>query len=71
MGKELYGLADPEYYKKWLCKEVTVKKVGKLDQWAVYIEEEETVHFIMEEIDHIVEDTEISESEESICVLLG
>ena len=37
----------------------------------VSIEEESGVEFYMEEIECIVEDTEISESEESIDILLG
>lgn len=71
MGHELYGADDPASYKKWCGKEATVLKVDKPDHWMVYIEEDDGVCFFMEEIECIIEDAEISESEEPISVLLG
>lgn len=71
MGHELYGADDPAPYKKWCGKEVTVSKVDKPDHWMVYIEEDDGVCFFMEEIECVIEDAEISESEEPINVLLG
>lgn len=70
MGLELYGVDDPEPYKKWCGKEATVLKVDKPDHWMVYIEED-NVEFFMEEIECVIEDAEISESDEHINVLLG
>lgn len=71
MGEELYGADDPEDYKQWLGQEVTVRQVRKYDQWIVGIEEDKDVEFYMEEIECIVEDTELSESDESLSILLG
>ena len=71
MGSELYGADDPADYKKWCGKEATVSKVGKPDQWMVYIEEDDGACFFMEEIECIVDNVEIPESEESLSVLLG
>lgn len=71
MGSELYGADDPETYQKWCCQEVTVKRVSRPEHWMIDIEEGDAC-FFMEEIECIVDDdTEISESEESINVLLG
>lgn len=69
-GSELYGADDPEDYKQWCGKEVTVKTVSKPDHWMVEIEEDDAC-FFMEEIECIIDDVEISESEESISVLLA
>ena len=69
-GSELYGADDPEEYKKWCGKEVTVKRVSNPDQWMVDIEEDNAC-FFMEEIECIVDNVEIPESEESLSVLLG
>lgn len=71
MGEELYGADDPEEYEKWLGQEVTVRYVKQYSEWIVGIEEDKDVEFYMEEIECIVEDTEITESEESIDMLLG
>ena len=70
MGEELYGSDDPELMKAWCGKEATVKYVKEYDHWMVGIEEDD-VEFFMEEIECIIEDVEISESEEPINVLLG
>lgn len=67
MGAELYG----SEYTKWLGQEVTVRHVTRYGEWAVGIEEDKDVEFYMEEIECIVDDTEIAESEESIDILLG
>lgn len=70
-GEELYGADDPEEYRKWCGKEATVKKIDEPEPWMVYIEEDDSVCFFMEEIECIVNDVEIAESSESISVLLG
>lgn len=69
-GNELYGAYDPEAYKKWCGQEVTVKRVSKPDHWMVDIEEGDAC-FFMEEIECIVDDVEISESDTPIDALLG
>lgn len=71
MGSELYGGDDPEELQEWCGQEVTVARVHKHSEWMVYIEEDEDACFYMEEIECIVEDTEIAESEESIDIILG
>lgn len=73
MGYELYDADDPEEYKKWLGKEVTVRYVKQMGEWFVGIEEEKGLDFYMEEIECIVDgnDVEIAESEEPIGILLG
>ena len=72
MGNELYGVDDPDEYKEWLCQEVTVRHVAQYGQkWMVGIEEDKDVEFYMEEIECIVEETEIPESDESLSALLG
>lgn len=71
MGEELYGADDPEDYAKWLGQEVTVRHVKKYEQWIIGIEEDKDVEFYMEEIECIVEESEITESDESLSALLG
>lgn len=71
MGLELYGGDDPEELREWCGQEVTVANVKRYTQWMVRIEEGKNAYFFMEEIDCIVEDDEIAESEESIDVILG
>ena len=71
MGEELYGSDDPENCKKWLGREATVKYVREYDHWMVGIEEDGSVEFYMEEIECVIEDVEIPESDEPIDVLLG
>lgn len=71
MGAELYGSDDPDEYAKWLGQEVTVRYVKQYSEWIVGIKEDKGVEFYMEEIECIVDDTEIAESEESIDILLG
>ena len=71
MGEELYGADDLEDYEKWLGQEVTVRYVKQYSEWIVGIEEDKDVEFYMEEIECIVDDTEITESDESIDFLLG
>lgn len=71
MGSELYGADDPEEYEKWLGQEVTVRYVKQYGEWIVGIEEDKDVEFYMEEIECVVDDAEIAESEESIDILLG
>lgn len=71
MGEELYGADDPASLAQYCGQEVTVKAVTHYEHYMVSIEEDSGVEFYMEEIECIVEDTEISESEESIDTLLG
>ena len=71
MGEELYGADDPEDYAKWLGQEVTVRHVKEYEQWIIGIEEDKDVEFYMEEIECIVEESEITESDESLSALLG
>lgn len=71
MGSELYGGSDPEELQEWCGQEVTVSRVHKHSEWMVYIEEDEDACFYMEEIECIVDNSEIPESEESLSVLLG
>lgn len=71
MGAELYGADDPEDYGRWLGKEATVKYVREYEHWLVGIEEDPCIELYMEEIECIIEDAEISESDESIDILLG
>lgn len=71
MGSELYGGDDPEELQEWCGQEVTVSRVNKHSEWMVYIEEDEDACFYMEEIESIVEDAELPESDESLSILLG
>ena len=72
MGSELYGGSDPEELKKWCGQCVTVSEVKRHSQWMVYVEEvRDGNSFYMEEIECIVDNTEISESDEPISALLG
>lgn len=71
MGYELYGGVDPEELQEWCGQEVTVARVHKHSEWMVYIAEEENACFYMEEIECIVADTELPESDVPISVLLG
>lgn len=70
-GKELYGIDDPAEFKHLCGKEVVVSRVVGGSRWMVYVDEDEKARFLMEEIECIIEDAEISESEEPINVLLG
>lgn len=71
MGEELYGADDPEGLAQYCGQEVTVKEVKHYEHYMVAIEEEQGVEFYMEEIECIVEDTELPESDESLSALLG
>lgn len=71
MGEELYDGDDPEALKQYCGQEVTVRKVSCYRQWMVAIEEADFAEFYMEEIECIVEETEIHESDESISTLFG
>lgn len=70
-GQELYAIDDPVEYKHFCGQEVTVRKVEKGRYWMVFIEEHEKACFLMEEIECILGNIEIAESEESLSVLLG
>lgn len=71
MGEELYGADDPEDYEKWLGQEVTVRYVKQYTEWIIGIEEDKDVEFYLEEIECIVDEAELSESDESLDTLLG
>ena len=71
MGRELYGAEDPAEFAQYCGQEVTVRKIDKLDQWMVYIEEHDMACFFMEEVECILDDAEIDESGESLNALLG
>ncbi len=71
LGAELYGGEDPESLKVWLGKEVTVAKINPSGDWTFGIEEDGNAWFFIEEVECIVDDTEIAESDESLSVLLG
>lgn len=73
MGAELYGGSDPEELQEWCGQEATVARIKQHNDsiWMVYIEENEDACFYMEEIDCMVDDAEIEESEESLSVLIG
>ena len=74
-GAELYDAEDPSSLRMWCGKEVTVKNVVPFSDGAhkVFVEElsPQSLYFYMEEIECIVTDEEISESDESIAILLG
>lgn len=70
-GLEKYGADDPDYLKVWCGHEVTVDHVERHTDWMVYIEEDDNACFFMEEIECIIEEMEIPESDESIDVLFG
>lgn len=59
LGKGLYGISDPvdEAWNALLDSVVTVKKVRAEDggHIEVYIEEEDDIFVLIEEIDHIVD----------------
>ena len=72
MGAELYGADDPDEFRKWLGQEVTVRSVScPGDEWFVEINEDDRVAFYLEEIESIIEDTEIEETTASVDDLLG
>lgn len=70
IGEALYACDDPVEMKAWCGKEATVKYVKEYTAWMVGIEEAD-FEFFMEEIECIIEDTEIDESGEPLEVLLG
>jgi hypothetical protein len=67
----LYGGEDPESLECWLGKEVTVRKIYPHGDWTFGIEEDEDAVFFIEEVECIVDDTEIKESDESLDILIG
>ena len=71
MGEELYGADDPADYEKWLGQEVTVRYVKQYTEWIIGIEEDKDVEFYLEEIECIIDEAELSESDESLEALLG
>ena len=70
-GAELYGGEDPEFLKCWCGKEVTISKISPHGDWTAGIEEDESAFFFIEEIECIVDDIEINESDEPFSILIG
>lgn len=72
LGEELYGCDDPEEIEKWCGHEVTVRATRRGIQtgWLISIEEDKNAEFYIEEIECIVDDSEISESDAPLNVLL-
>lgn len=70
-GAELYGGEDPEHMMEWCGREVTVRKVNMTGDFPVGIEEDHDAWFCMEEIDCIIDDTEIDESDEPLSIIIG
>lgn len=70
IGEELYGVDDPVEYEKYLGKEVTVRCIKHYREWMVGIEEDESIDFYMEEIECIIDDADIKESDIPIGTLL-
>lgn len=75
LGHELFGWADPDILNEYLGTIVTVKRVERSednDTWYIYFEEIGTDDpFILQEIDSIVPDQELEESDASLSLLLG
>lgn len=73
MGEELYGAEDPMWMQKWLGQEAIVESVEMLDVPIVRIEDEDENGrpcFYMEEIDCIVADDDLEESDVPLSKLL-
>lgn len=71
-GSELYGSEDPQELAEWCGKEVTVYEVENiLGIWMVRIVEDESAQFYMAEIECVVEDIEILESDEPLSIIIG
>lgn len=75
LGGELYGWEDPSELKQFLGTIGTVVRVNESHDsktYTVEIEENGTgTSFILEEIEYIVPETELEESDSSISDLLG
>lgn len=70
-GSEVYGGEDPEWLKKWCGQEVTIREILQNVDFPVGIEEDYGAWFCVEEIEHIVNDVDIEESNESLESLFG
>lgn len=70
-GAELYGGEDPENIMEWCGREVTVRTISVAGDFPVGIEEDDNAWFCMEEIECIIDDTEIDESDEPLSILIG
>lgn len=70
-GSEIYGGEDPEWLEKWCGKEVTIREISPSGDFPVGIEEEYGAWFCVEEVEFIVNDVDIEESDESIEGLFG
>ena len=71
MGEELYGGNDPDSVAYWCGKEVTIAQICERYEFPICIEEDPDSWFCIEEIECIVEDTEIQESDSSLADLFG
>lgn len=75
LGKELYGWEDPPDLRRFLGSIGTVTKVEETSggqTYTVTIEENYTGSlFLIEEIEYVIPDEELEESDESIDTLLG
>ena len=73
LGEALYSADDPQEYVKYLGQEVTVLETFKSgDLRYVRIDSgADDCTFLIEEIECIIDDVEIPESEESIAEYLG
>lgn len=71
LGAELYGGEDPESLKYWCGKEVTISRVEPNGDWTAGIEEDPDAFFFIEEIECIIDDTEIDESDEPLSIIIG
>lgn len=76
LGKKLYKIVDPEEMRKFLGTIITVKDVrpftyGGHELTEVHFDEGDGRYFLIEEIDGIVEDKDIEESDISIEDFLG
>ena len=71
LGVELYGGEDPESLMEWCGREVTVRKISMAGDFPVGIEEDHDAWFCMEEIECIIDETEIDESDEPLSIIIG
>ena len=75
LGGELYGWEDPDILDTFLGEAVTIKKIERApteDTWFIYIEQSGSDDpFIIEEIECLLPDQELEESDRSINDLLG
>lgn len=75
LGMELYGWSDPKELEKYLGKEMTVDRVREADvEKTFYVDlvgTDTVPSFIIEEIECIIPDTELEESDMDLGSLIG